>query len=71
MAECGAAREAVAQFGDAARLGSRALVAEPALQVSLLRLAGTSKTLRHLLRFLDATAAKFSLIQNMRRLHRT
>ncbi|KAG2661670.1 uncharacterized protein LOC120642215 [Panicum virgatum] len=39
MAECGAAREAVAQFGDAARLGSRALVAEPALQVSLLRLA--------------------------------
>jgi len=31
----------VAQFGDAARLGSRALVAEPALQVSLLRLAGT------------------------------
>ncbi|CAN6246049.1 unnamed protein product [Urochloa humidicola] len=39
MAECGAAREAVVQFGDAARLGSRALVADPALQVSLLRLA--------------------------------
>ncbi|KAL6635152.1 hypothetical protein ACP70R_027823 [Stipagrostis hirtigluma subsp. patula] len=39
MAECGAAREAVAQFGAAARLGSRALVAEPTLQVSLLRLA--------------------------------
>jgi hypothetical protein len=46
MAECGAAREAVVQFGDAARLGSRALVAEPALQVSLLRLAGTWKSLR-------------------------
>ncbi|TVU28574.1 hypothetical protein EJB05_20096, partial [Eragrostis curvula] len=39
MAECGAAREAVTQFGAAARLGSRALVAEPTLQVSLLRLA--------------------------------
>ncbi|CAN6253237.1 unnamed protein product [Urochloa humidicola] len=39
MAECGAAREAVVQFGAAARLGSRVLVAEPALQVSLLRLA--------------------------------
>ncbi|KAL6911514.1 hypothetical protein ACP4OV_000319 [Aristida adscensionis] len=39
MAECGAAREAVAQFGASARLGSRALVAEPTLQVSLLRLA--------------------------------
>ncbi|KAF8729883.1 hypothetical protein HU200_017344 [Digitaria exilis] len=39
MAECGAAGEAVAQFGGAERLGSRAVVAEPALQVSLLRLA--------------------------------
>ncbi|XP_066332537.1 uncharacterized protein [Miscanthus floridulus] len=39
MAECGAAREAVVQFGAAERLGSRALVAEPELQVSLLRLA--------------------------------
>ncbi|CAL4885431.1 unnamed protein product [Urochloa decumbens] len=39
MAECGAAREAVVQFGGAAKLGSQALVAEPALQVSLLRLA--------------------------------
>ncbi|OEL28775.1 hypothetical protein BAE44_0010206 [Dichanthelium oligosanthes] len=39
MTECGAAREAVVQFGAAERLGSRALVAEPALQVSLLRLA--------------------------------
>nr|CAB3448069.1 unnamed protein product [Digitaria exilis]CAB3451127.1 unnamed protein product [Digitaria exilis]CAB3504522.1 unnamed protein product [Digitaria exilis] len=39
MAECGAVGEAVAQFGGAERLGSRAVVAEPALQVSLLRLA--------------------------------
>ncbi|XP_062221970.1 uncharacterized protein LOC133921199 [Phragmites australis] len=39
MAECGAACEAVVQFGAAARLGSRALVAKPTLQVSLLRLA--------------------------------
>ncbi|EEC74030.1 hypothetical protein OsI_08983 [Oryza sativa Indica Group] len=39
MAECGAAREAAAQFGAASRLGSRALVAEPTLQVALLRLA--------------------------------
>lgn len=45
MAECGAAGEAVAQFGSAERLGSRAVVAEPALQVSLLRLAGTWRTL--------------------------
>lgn len=44
MAECGAAREAAVQFGAAARLGSRALVAEPTLQVALLRLAGTCKT---------------------------
>lgn len=42
MAECGAAREAAVQFGAASRLGSRALVAEPTLQVALLRLAGTS-----------------------------
>ncbi|KAF7091154.1 hypothetical protein CFC21_093797 [Triticum aestivum] len=39
MAECGAAREAAVQFGAASRLGSRALVAEPTLQVALLRLA--------------------------------
>lgn len=39
MAECGAAREAAVQFGAAERLGSRALVAEPSLQVALLRLA--------------------------------
>ncbi|GJM86889.1 hypothetical protein PR202_ga02788 [Eleusine coracana subsp. coracana] len=39
MAECGAARDAVAQFGAAGRLGCRAIVAEPTLQVSLLRLA--------------------------------
>ncbi|GJN22324.1 hypothetical protein PR202_gb09879 [Eleusine coracana subsp. coracana] len=39
MAECGAARDAVAQFGAAARLGCRAMVAEPTLQVSLLQLA--------------------------------
>ncbi|KAJ1281112.1 hypothetical protein BS78_04G283300 [Paspalum vaginatum] len=39
MSECGAEREAVVQFGAAERLGSRALVADPALQVSLLRLA--------------------------------
>ncbi|KAF0933072.1 hypothetical protein E2562_013816 [Oryza meyeriana var. granulata] len=39
MAECGAAREAAAQFGAASRLGSRALVSEPTLQVALLRLA--------------------------------
>ncbi|WVZ73624.1 hypothetical protein U9M48_021909, partial [Paspalum notatum var. saurae] len=39
MSECGAEREAVVQFGAAERLGSRELVAEPALQVSLLRLA--------------------------------
>jgi len=45
MAECGALREAVVQFGAAERLGSRALFAEPALQVSLLRVAGMSKTL--------------------------
>lgn len=47
MAECGAAREAAAQFGAASRLGSRALVAEPTLQVALLRLAGTYSTLYH------------------------
>jgi hypothetical protein len=41
MAACGAAREAAVQFGAAPRLGSRALVAEPTLQVALLRLAGT------------------------------
>jgi hypothetical protein len=59
MAECGAAREAVVQFGAAERLGSRALVAEPALQVSLLRLAGTSKTL-HFFLFLAERCGTFS-----------
>uniref|UniRef100_A0ACD5Z3X9 Uncharacterized protein n=1 Tax=Avena sativa TaxID=4498 RepID=A0ACD5Z3X9_AVESA len=39
MAACCAAREATVQFGAAPRLGSRALVAEPTLQVALLRLA--------------------------------
>uniref|UniRef100_A0ACD5YR14 Uncharacterized protein n=1 Tax=Avena sativa TaxID=4498 RepID=A0ACD5YR14_AVESA len=39
MAACGAAIEATVQFGAAPRLGSRALVAEPTLQVALLRLA--------------------------------
>uniref|UniRef100_A0A0D9VL72 Uncharacterized protein n=1 Tax=Leersia perrieri TaxID=77586 RepID=A0A0D9VL72_9ORYZ len=39
MADCGAAREAATQFGAASRLGCRALVAEPTLQVALLRLA--------------------------------
>ncbi|CAM0944082.1 unnamed protein product [Alopecurus aequalis] len=39
MAACGAAGEAAVQLGAAPRLGSRALVAEPTLQVALLRLA--------------------------------
>ncbi|KAG8059386.1 hypothetical protein GUJ93_ZPchr0002g24167 [Zizania palustris] len=39
MSECGAASEAAVQFGASWRLGSRALVAEPTLQVALLRLA--------------------------------
>jgi hypothetical protein len=68
MAECGAAREAVVQFGAAERLGSRALVAEPALQVSLLRLAGTSKTLHFF--YFWPSAAEHSLIQTLRRPHR-
>uniref|UniRef100_J3LVM5 Uncharacterized protein n=1 Tax=Oryza brachyantha TaxID=4533 RepID=J3LVM5_ORYBR len=49
MSKCGAAREAAVQFGAASHLGSRALVADPTLQIVLLRLAalrdkGSSKT---------------------------
>ncbi|XP_038983261.1 uncharacterized protein LOC103697933 [Phoenix dactylifera] len=39
MAECGAAVEAVAQWGAAARLGRLALSAEPRLQVALVRVS--------------------------------
>lgn len=40
MADCGAAAEAVARWGAAARLAGLALVSEPRLQVALVRVSG-------------------------------